>query len=412
MRVEKILIALVVVVLIVTGVIGVLKVTGDEEEPTAVVVPEAGELPLVVIGIQGLEASMVERLTADGRLPNLARLIAGGATGSYATLGRNVDARIVWTSLVTGMLPENQGVGGKKLSRRGEMVDAPLVPQSRTVGTFWTFLADAGERSGVLGWPGTWPVEEIDGIMVGPHSTYVLERKHGGTPSDAVHPPSWYERLDSMVLGQTDFTRRDLSRFVDLDSTMGLESLVGQNYVALATANAADRSVVDLANAVAAEGDVRDLFVCLAGTDVVSQRFWHYMDTEAIEQLDVGESERRLLQRQIEALGETVERYYDHVDELVGELARLAGDAGTVAVITDHGYAGIPLNAAGKPLIGTNMHSEEGMWVVSGPRVKTGATARHGALIDVAPTIMAAAGVEIPEELDGEAHMEVIAHQR
>ncbi len=412
MRVEKILIALVVVVLIVTGVIAVLKVTGDEEEPTAIVVPEAGELSLVVIGIQGLEASMVERLTADGRLPNLARLIAGGATGRYATLGRNVDARIVWTSLVTGMLPENQGVGGKKLSRRGEMVDAPLVPQSRTVGTFWTFLADAGERSGVLGWPGTWPVEEIDGIMVGPHSTYILERKHGGTPSDAVHPPSWYERLDSMVLDQTDFTRRDLSRFVDLDSTMGLESLVGQNYIALATANAADRSVVDLANAVAAEGDVRDLFVCLAGTDVVSQRFWHYMDTEAIEQLDVDESERRLLQRQIEALGETVERYYDHVDELVGELARLAGDAGTVAVITDHGYAGIPLNAAGKPLIGTNMHSEEGMWVVSGPRVKTGATARHGALIDVAPTIMAAAGVEIPEELDGEAHMEVIAHQR
>ncbi|MCK4679536.1 alkaline phosphatase family protein, partial [bacterium] len=188
MRVEKILIALVVVVLIVTGVIAVLKVTGDEEEPTAVVVPEAGELSLVVIGIQGLEASMVERLTADGRLPNLARLIAGGATGSYATLGRNVDARIVWTSLVTGMLPENQGIGGKKLSRRGEIVDAPLVPQSRTVGTFWTFLADAGERSGVLGWPGTWPVEEIDGIMVGPHSTYILERKHGGTPSDAVYP--------------------------------------------------------------------------------------------------------------------------------------------------------------------------------------------------------------------------------
>lgn len=412
MRVEKILIALVVVVLIITVVIAVFKVTGGEGEPTAIVVPEAGELSLVVIGIQGLEASMVERLTADGRLPNLARLIAGGATGSYATLGRNVDARIVWTSLVTGMLPENQGIGGKKLSRRGEMVDAPLVPRSRTVGTLWTFLTDAGEKSGVLGWPGTWPVEEIDGVMVGPYSTYILERKHGGAQTDAIHPPSWYERLDPLVLDQTDFTRRDLSRFVDLDSTMGLEALVGQNYIALATAYAADRSVVDLANAVAVQGGVRDLFVCLAGTDVVSQRFWHYMETEAIEQLDVGESERRLLQRQIEALGETVERYYDHVDELVGELARLTGDAGTVAVITDHGYAGIPLNAAGKPMIGTNMHSEEGMWIVSGPRVKTGATARHGGLIDVAPTIMAAAGVEIPGELDGEAHMEVIAHQR
>ncbi len=410
MRVEKILIALVVVVLIVTTVIVVLKVTGGEVEPTAIVPPEAGELSLVVIGVQGLEASMVERLMTDGRLPNLARLIAGGATGSYATLGRNVDARIVWTSLVTGMLPENQGVGGKKLSRRGETVDAPLVPKSRTVGALWTFLADAGERSGVLGWPGTWPVEEIDGVMVGPYSTYILERKHRGAETDAVHPASWHERLDPLVLDPTNFARRDLARFVDLDSTMGLESLVGQNYIALATAYAADKSAVDLANAVAAQGDVRDIFVCLSGTDMVSQRFWHYMETEAIERLEVGESERRLLQRQIEALGQTVERYYDHVDELVGELARLAGDGGTVALITDHGYVGISLDAAGKPMIGTNMHSEEGMWVISGPGVKTGATAQHGGLVDVAPTIMAAAGVEIPGELDGEAHTEVIAH--
>jgi predicted AlkP superfamily phosphohydrolase/phosphomutase len=408
MRVEKVLIALVVVVLVVTAVIAGLKMTGGEEELPAVVTPEAGELSLVVIGIQGLEASMVERLVADGRLPNLARLIAGGATGSYATLGRNVDARIVWTSLVTGMLPENQGVGGKKLSRRGEMVDAPLVPKSRTVGALWTFLADAGEKSGVLGWPGTWPVEEIDGIMVGPHSTYVLERKHGGVQTEAIHPPSLYERFDPLMIDSTDFTRRDLSRFVDLDSTTGLESLVGQNYIALSTAYAADRSVVDLANALAAQRDVRNLFVCLAGTDAVSQRFWHYMETEVIEQLDVGESERRLLQCQIEALGETVERYYDHVDEMVGELIGLAGDGGTVVIITDHGYAGISMDAAGKPMIGTSMHSEEGMWIISGPRVKTGATARHGDLIDVAPTIMAAAGVEIPGELDGEAHMEVI----
>jgi len=409
MRVEKILIALVAVVLVATAVIAVLKMTGGEEEPVAIVPPEAGELSLMVIGIQGLEASIVERLTADGRLPNLARLIAGGATGSYATLGRNVDARIVWTSLVTGMLPENQGVGAQKLSRRGEMIDAPLVPRSRTVGALWTFLADAGEKSGVLGWPGTWPVEEIDGLMVGPYSTYILERKHGGAHTDAVHPVSWYERLNPLVLDPTDFARRDLSRFVDLDSTMGLESLVGQNYIALATAYAADKSVVDLANALVAQGDVRDLFVCLSGTDVASQRFWHYMETEAIEHLEVGESERRLLQRQIEALGGTVERYYDHVDELLGELVKLTGDAGTVVVITDHGYAGIPLDAAGKPRIGTNMHSEEGMWIVSGPRVVAGATAQHGRLIDVAPTILAAAGVEIPGELDGKAHMEVIA---
>ncbi len=166
MGVDKVLIALIIVVLIVTAVVAGLKMMGGEDEPPIVALPEAGDMSLVVIGIQGLEASMVERLTADGRLPNLARLMGGGATGSYATLGRSVDARIVWTSLVTGMLPENQGVGGMKLSRRGEMVDAPLVPRSRTVGALWTYLADAGESSCVIGWPGTWPVEEIDGKKI------------------------------------------------------------------------------------------------------------------------------------------------------------------------------------------------------------------------------------------------------
>jgi len=412
MRVEKVLIALVIVVLAVAAVIAVVKMTGGEEELPAVATPEAGDMSLVVIGIQGLEASIVERLTADGRLPNLARLMAGGATGSYETLGRRVDARITWTSLVTGMLPENQGVGGTKLSRRGEIVDAPLVPKSRTVGALWTFLADAGERSGVVGWPGTWPVEEIDGVMVGPHSTYILERKHGGAPSEAVHPPELYERLDPLMLDQTDFTRRDLSSLVNLDSTLGLESLIGQNYIVLATACAADRSMVDVATALAAEGSVRNLFVCLAGTDAVSQRFWHYMETEAIERLEVAESERRLLQGQIAALGETVERYYDHVDELVGELTGLVSDGGTVVVVTDHGYGGIPIDAAGMPMVGANMHSEEGLWIASGPMVKVGATARQGKLIDVAPTIMAAAGVEAPAQLDGEAHEEVIVLQR
>ena len=409
MRVDKILVVLVVAVIAVTAVIAGFKMRGGEEAPAVVAIPEAGDMSLVVIGIQGLEASMVEKLMVEGRLPNLARLVADGATGSYETLGRSVDARIVWTSLVTGMLPENQGVGGKRLSRRGEMVDAPLVPQSRSVGALWTFLAHAGESSGVLGWPGTWPVEEIDGIMVGPHSTYVLERKHGGAPSDAVYPPVRYEQLDPMVLDAREFTRRDLSGFVNLDSVLGLESLVGQNYIVLATACAADRSMVDLATVLAAQGDVRNLFVCLAGTDAVSQRFWHYMETEAIDRLDVDESERRLLLGQIEALGETVERYYDHVDELIGELDRLVGDSGTVVVITDHGYGGIPLDAAGMPMIGTNMHSEEGLWIASGPRVKAGATARHGKLVDVAPTIMAAVGVGLPGELDGEAHEEVIA---
>jgi len=409
MRVEKTLVVLVLVVLAATAVVFGIKMSGGEEEPAPVVVSGTGEASLLVIGIQGLEGSMLERLSAEGRLPNLTRLIDGGAMGGYSTLGRHTDARIVWTSLVTGMLPENQGVGGKRLSRRGEMVDAPLMPKARTVGALWTYLAEAGEKSAVLGWPGTWPVEEIDGIMVGPHSTYALERFHGGRHEDAVSPVSEYDRLDPLMLDSDRFVRRDLERFVNMESTQGLESLVGQNYVVLSGAVAADRSVVDVAALLASEGDISSFFVCFAGVDAVSQRFWHYMETEAIEVVDVSEDTRRMLEGQIEALGTTVERYYEHTDEMVGELVDLTGEGATVVVLTDHGYGGISLDASGMPLVGMDMHSEEALMIAAGPRVAAGATAGHGELIDVAPTIMATAGLDVPDGLDGQVLEGVVA---
>jgi arylsulfatase A-like enzyme len=125
--------------------------------------------------------------------------------------------------------------------------------------------------------------------------------------------------------------------------------------------------------------------------------------------LEADEDAKRFLMGQIEALGETVELYYDFVDELVGELIDLSGEGGTVVLVTDHGYSGIPLDSAGMPLIGTHMHSDQGLWIAAGPRVASGATADRGRVIDVAPTIMAAAGMQVPNTLDGRAHEEVIA---
>jgi len=411
MKIEKVLTLLIVVVLIAAAVVAVVKLTGSRpaqvESPPVSEAPGDGSARLLVIGIQGLERTMVDRLSETGRLPNIAGLVSRGASGIYPTFGRNKDIAITWTSLVTGMLPENQGIGGTMISRRGDVIDSPLTPKHRTVGTIWTYLGERGERSGVVGWPATWPVEEIEGIMIGPLSTYTLERKHGGNPADGMSPVSEHERLDHLILDPEQFERRDLSRFVDVNTRLGLESLMGQNRVALAKAYAGDRSAVDVAKAMVGEASVDNLFVNLPGVDLASQRFWHYMDTEAIEKVEVGEDERRLLEGEIEALGGTVDLYYEFVDGLVGELLELAGDGATVALLSDHGYSGIMFDAMNMPKVGANMHSEEAMWVLAGPRVRAGALL-DGALIDVAPTIMAAAGIEPSMELNGRVHEDAL----
>ncbi len=401
MKLDRILSVLVVGVLVAAAVVvGVKKARapggGGQGLP-----PAGRRVSLLVVCVEGMDESIAERLMNAGRLPNLAALAENGAVGTFTTLGKDVDPRISWTSLVTGMRPENQGIGGKKISRRGDLVDAPLVPKSRTVGTLWTALSDAGTPVGVLGWYGTWPVEHVNGAMVCPYVSYMLEREHEGDPATLVYPVDLVRVIDPLILDRWAYRRKDLARFVVTDSRIGLEALIGKGYEDLATAVAADHSMVAAARAVVARPGVRALFVGLTGTEVVSQRFWHYAHPDEIRWEDVTEQSRQLLEDQVEALGQAIDRYYEFLDEEIGFLLDVAGEDAVVAVISDHGYEGLSYNAQGHPQLGYHLHSDRGFWILAGPTVVSGARVDGRSLLDVAPTVAAAAGLELGHEPDG-----------
>jgi Type I phosphodiesterase / nucleotide pyrophosphatase len=123
MKLDRLLLAATLCVLVAVVVIGALK-WKDRAAPAAVV-PEPGAAALLVVGVEGLELSIVERLVAEGKLPNMSRLLAEGAVVQFPSLGRGVDARITWTSLVTGVKPERQGVGSAVQSAKGNMAPLP-----------------------------------------------------------------------------------------------------------------------------------------------------------------------------------------------------------------------------------------------------------------------------------------------
>lgn len=406
MKVNLILAVLVVVALLVAALV---YFGGREPEPTTpnVALPTEGTLELLVIGIDGMEPSIARALMEEGRMPNLAALIESGAYGEFENFGKLADPRVVWTSLVTGMEPENQGIGSKR-EHRGKMVDLPLLSTSRTVDTVWTMLSSSGRSVAVLGWPGSWPAEELNGVVAGPYTQYVLERRHDGDLAEGITPASVRERLDALYMDSIDVKRADLAKFVDLDSRLGLESLIGQNYITLATAVAGDKSMRDIAMSVMDDPGVSNLMIYNDGVNKVSQRFWHYKSPESIDGAAMGEDARRTLAEQSEALGEVLERYYVWADELIGEYMSLVGENGTIALISDHGYEGVKVDRSGMPRIGFDMHSRRGFFVMSGPRVKSGVTAEEVDLIDVAPTIMEAAGLQPQGKLDGSAHGEIL----
>ncbi len=406
MKTDKILLAIIVLVFVTTVAILVPRYLAQEGEPASAT-REPGPVSLVVLGVEGLEMSIVERLVGEGRLPNIARLMTEGAVAEFDNLGKEVDQRIVWTSLVTGMTPENQGIGGTKTSLRGETVNAPLTSRSRTAETVWTILSGSGATVGVVGWPGTWPVEELNGIMIGPYTPYILGRTRGEDPATLLSPLSVQPLIDRLMVEEHSVKRRDLGRFVNLDSELGYEALAGENYVALRVALAGDLSATRVVGWLTHDRGIENVLVFLPGLNTVSQRFWHYKDSTVIEALGAEGDYARRLDELVEALGVVIERYYEHVDEIVGETIAIAGETGTIALVTDHGYAGLEVDPSGRPLMGHEMHSERGFLMLKGPRVVGGARG-DVSLFDAAPTIMAASGVVVPEGLDGAVRGELL----
>ncbi len=409
---ERVLGLLVVVVLIVAAVVMVTRIQRRESGPEYVEAPpasEVGTVRMLIIGIEGLEPSLIARFSEGGRLPNLTRLMREGVYGEFPALEKGTPPEISWTSLATGMKPENQGIGGQVLSPRGEMVDASLSPASRTVDAIWTHLSARGLSMGVVGWPGTWPVEEINGVIVGPYGRLVLDRAHGGDVNDRIYPASQQQVLDAIVIDERDITRRNLSGFLNLDTLMGFEALVGQNYTSLARAYAGDSSNTKIAMQIAADPGAEYMLVHLEGLDAVCQRFWHYMDPESvIAGTTLDERARAEVIELSKTLGSTIEHYYGFLDTIVGMLGELVAEDGTIAIVTDHGYTGVRLDRGGNPLVGFDMHSNQGFWILKSSRVIEGGRTEECELFDFAPTVLAAAGVAFPEGTDGRVLEEVL----
>jgi len=407
MRFERIIVVLIVVVLAAAAFVWLGR-SGDEAVAPGGASAEQAPASLVVIGVEGFEPRVAERLIGDGGLPHLAALMERGAFATFENLGKETDHRVSWTTVATGMAPEGHGLGVVVEGRRGARTPVEPVPSNRTAETIWTLAEGAGVTPAVVGWPGTWPVEDVDGLMVGPHEQYYLERMHGGDHGQGIHPDGELDAVDPLIRTPEDVRRKDLGRFIDLDTRLGFEALVGQNYGSLAKAFVSDRSMVDVALYGAAAFDADVVCVYLGGLNIVSQRFWHYMDTTAFDNLEADADDRAFYEGQIETLGGTIDRYYGFVDELVGELEQIAGDDATIAVVSDHGYEGIVLDARGWPKIGHHMFSDEGCWIVAGPRVRSGQRIRSGSITDFAPSVLAAAGMGGAPDFDGTAREEML----
>lgn len=133
---------------------------------------------LVLLGFDGQDPKVTERLMSEGKLPNFQRLAEGGG---YARLSTTNPAQspVAWTTLATGVGPGHHGVFDFLKTVPGRMsIDlaiqklkhgpdgAPLFERVRETNAFWDITTAAGIHTSIIRWPVTFPAEKVSGHFI------------------------------------------------------------------------------------------------------------------------------------------------------------------------------------------------------------------------------------------------------
>lgn len=149
---------------------------------------------VIFIGLDGLIPEMVEKFTAEGNMPNVARLMRGG-TYSPMYSSPPVDTPTNWTSLATGAWTGTHGLNSFGIHDPGEPYEAAkgvgpnifppfanIAPHNLNQLSRAEYIWQAAERAGkkciLVNYPGGWPPNLKNGITMdgsGPYSS-VLAR--------------------------------------------------------------------------------------------------------------------------------------------------------------------------------------------------------------------------------------------
>ncbi|MGH8129480.1 MAG: alkaline phosphatase family protein [Steroidobacteraceae bacterium] len=141
---------------------------------------------VLVIGLAEATLDLLLPWAAEGRLPNLRRLIESGASGRLRSQAPPITPQL-WGTIVTGRSPGHHGAfdfwqrgpDGRFRHINGTDLKAPAV---------WSLLGERALRCGILNVPFTYPPQKIHGFMISG------EDAPGAHPSIA-HPPGLYQEI-------------------------------------------------------------------------------------------------------------------------------------------------------------------------------------------------------------------------
>jgi predicted AlkP superfamily phosphohydrolase/phosphomutase len=258
------------------------------------------------VGLDGATLDLIRPWAAEGKLPNLARILNEGSSGTLRSTIPPVTGP-AWVSFMTGRNPGKHGVGDFLQRTPGQYQRALADSRSVRCEPFWVTAGRQGKKVGIVNVPVTYPPYEVNGFLISglltPRST-----------DEYAYPSGLVEELRETVGGY----RVNLDHFYSEGS--------GDRFLAdlRELVDARKRAVQYLM-----ERYEWDFFmVHFIATDWVQHFLWHCMDP----------THPRHNEREARRYGDAILEIYQYVDGALGELvARLDRDT-VLLVMSDHGF--------------------------------------------------------------------------
>jgi predicted AlkP superfamily phosphohydrolase/phosphomutase/Flp pilus assembly protein TadD len=368
--------------------------------------PEPGRV--LVLGLDGADPNAVDLLMSEGKLPNFAKLRQEGAYGRLLS-AKPLLSPVVWTTIATGKRPDQHRIGHFVAINQATGEQLPVTSQMRKVKALWSILSDAGKQAAVVGWWATWPAETINGAIVSDHLCYHFLFEEGftgaGEKEGLTHPPELANALAPMIRRPGDLTLQDTAPFInvteqDFARPFDFTDDLSHFKWALATADTYRSVSLHLWNEL--RPDL--LMTYVEATDSTAHLFGHLFRAEGLSG-ELAEQQKRY--------GGAVERMYVHADGIIGDFIGAMDDRTTLVVVSDHGFRlGVlqddPSKTRDMRRVSEKFHTPHGIIYLYGNRVKPHSRLQDPTILDVAPTVLALAGLAPARDMPGRILSEVL----
>ena len=378
--------------------------------------PTAGRV--VVLAFDGATLDIISPAVAEGRLPNLARIFDGGAVLHLATL-RPTQAEPVWSAIMTGRLPDANGIRAsalyrvregdpviellpdycfaQALVRFGFLIEEPHHPSALRARPLWRILSDSALSVGVIGFPLTHPAPPVHGYLVSDEFHRLSDTVRALEDGSAVSPAGALVEIRD-ALDEPPSPDPETVLVAAHDRPQGADlrpdpaPIVG------------DRMHLQIMLRMQMPLAAQFTAVRFPGVDAVGHYYLRYANPSAFGDVSA---------EQLRQYGRVLSDYYGFVDTVVGRALESLKADDLLLVISGFGMEPLSLGkrvleqlVGNARISGTHERAPDGFLLAYGSAVAPGRPAR-ASLVDVAPTILYYLGLPVGRDMDGFARTDL-----